>query len=147
MYVQGWGAENVAHSCPLWTGIPIPLVLGVEIGFAPRTYHVTYVRIGLWRSGKPLRRNALLLGAKDLLALQALRFPLRQRLLLVRGLLRKSRTLRLPLLPPSLQKGGVRGGEVSACPLYCFPWGFLSSRSACFEREGWKCLWTLFRCA
>ena len=71
---------------------------------------MTFVRIGLWRSGKPLRKNALMLGAKDLLALQALRFPLHHRLLLVRGLLWKPRTLRLLLLPPSLQKGGVRRG-------------------------------------
>ena len=31
------GVENVAHSCPLWTGIPTPLVLGVEVGYVPKT--------------------------------------------------------------------------------------------------------------
>ena len=72
---------------------------------------MTYVRIGLRRSGKLLLRNDLMLSAKDRLALQALLFPLLQRLLLVRGLLRKSRTRRLPLLlPPFLQKGRIRGG-------------------------------------
>ena len=56
-------------------------------------------------------RYDLLLSTKDRLALQALFFPLRRRLLLVRGLLRKSLTLRLPIrLPPFLQKGGISGG-------------------------------------
>ena len=77
---------------------------------------MTYVRIGLRRSGKLLLRNYLMLSAKDRLPLQALLFPLRRRLLLVRGLLQKSRTLRLPLLlPPSLQKGGIRGGGDAPC--------------------------------
>ena len=36
-FVLGWGIENAAHSCPLWTGIPTPLVLGVGV----RSVHVT----------------------------------------------------------------------------------------------------------
>ena len=44
--------------------------------------------------------------------------PLRRCPFLMRGLLRKSRTPGLPLLlPPSLQKGGLRlGGGISGCP-------------------------------
>ena len=71
---------------------------------------MTFVRISLRRSGKPLQRNVLMQNLKDLLALQALLFPLRRRLLLVWGLLRKSHTLWLPLLPPFHQKSGLRGG-------------------------------------
>ena len=88
---------------------------------------MTFVRIGLWRSGKPLQRNVLMQSIKDPLTLQALLFPLCRRLLLLRGLLRKSRTPRPPLLLPLfLQKGRLRG-RVSGCTWCCFPWGFLSS--------------------
>ena len=70
---------------------------------------MTFVLDGRLRSGKLLRRNALIKAKSVLHALQA-RFPLRRRLLLVRGLLRKSCTLRpLPLLLPSLQEGRLRG--------------------------------------
>ena len=31
------GGPSVAHSYPLWTGIPTPLVLGVEVGYVPVT--------------------------------------------------------------------------------------------------------------
>ena len=65
--------------------------------------------IGRLRSGKLLRRNTLIKIESVLHALQA-RFPLRRRLLLVRGLLRKSCALRpLPLLLPSLLEGRLRG--------------------------------------
>ena len=36
-FVLGWGIENAAHSCPLWTGIPTPLVLGVGVKSVPVT--------------------------------------------------------------------------------------------------------------
>ena len=67
---------------------------------------MTFVLDGLRRSGKPLRRNALTKKG-NFHALQA-PFLLRRRLLLVRGLLRKSCTLRLLLLLPSLQEGRLR---------------------------------------
>ena len=54
-----------------------------------------------------MQGNALTKTESVLHALQA-RFPLRRRLLLVRGLLRKSCTLR-PLPLPSLQEGRLRG--------------------------------------
>ena len=99
----------MAHSCPHWTGITTHLALGVGVGYVLRTWHVTFVRSGLRCSGKLLLRKDLMLKG-NVHALQAL-FPLRRRLLLVRGLLRKSRTLRLSLLLPSfLQKGGFSGG-------------------------------------
>ena len=44
-------------------------------------------------------------------------------------------------------EGRDKRGGVSGCTLCCFPWGFLPSRLTCDEREGWKCLWTLVRCA
>ena len=70
---------------------------------------MTFVWVGRLRSGKLLRRNALIKIESVLHALQP-RFPLRRRLLLVRGLLRKSCALRpLPLLLPSLQEGRLRG--------------------------------------
>ena len=136
----------MAHPCPHWTGITTHLALGVGVGYVLRTWHVTFVRSGLRCSGKLLLRKDLMLKG-NVHALQAL-FPLHRRLLLVRGLLRKSRTLRLSLLPPPfLQKGGFSWGGVSRCTWCCFPWGFLSSRSTCVRREGWKCFWTLVCCA
>ena len=57
----------------------------------------------LRRSGKPLLRSDLT-KKENVHALQAL-FPLRRRLLFMRGLLQKSCTLRLLLLLPSLQEG------------------------------------------
>ena len=69
---------------------------------------MTFVYVGRLRSGKLLRRNALTKIGSVLHALQA-RFPLRRRLRLMRGLLRKSCTLRLlPLLLASLQEGRLR---------------------------------------
>ena len=61
---------------------------------------------GLRCSGKHLPRKEPI-RKENVHALQAL-FPLRRRLLLVRGLLRKSCTLRFLLLP-SLQEGRLRG--------------------------------------
>ena len=70
---------------------------------------MTFLLSGLRRSGKPLRRkDHTQKGSSH--ALQAL-FPMRRKLLPVRGLLRKSITLRHPLLLlPSLQEGRLRGG-------------------------------------
>ena len=97
---------------------------------------MTFVLDGRLRSGKLLRRNALTKRESVLHALQA-RFFLRRRLLLVRGLLRKSYALRpLPLLlqakregsrdapcaasrevssPPARPRSSERGGSVSGC--------------------------------
>ena len=70
---------------------------------------MTFVLGGLRLSGNNLQRNALTLN-ESAHALQAL-FPLRRRLLPVRGLLRKSCSPGLPhLLLPSLQEGRLRGG-------------------------------------
>ena len=70
---------------------------------------MTFVLDDLRRSGKPLLRKELTKKG-NVHTLQAL-FPLRRRLLLVQGLLRKSCTLRLLLLPlPSLQEGRLRRG-------------------------------------
>ena len=64
-----------------------------------------------------MRRNALTKIGSILHALQA-RFPLRRRLRLVRGLLRKSCDLRLlPLLLPSLQEGRLRGRGLRMHPV------------------------------
>ena len=69
---------------------------------------MTFVLDGRLRSRKLLRKNARIKTESALHALQA-RFPLRWRLLHVRGLLRKSCALRpLPLLP-SHQEGRLRG--------------------------------------
>ena len=46
---------------------------------------MTFVWIGLRRSGNPLLKNVHMLNVRDQLALQALLFPLRRRLHLVRG--------------------------------------------------------------
>ena len=74
-------------------------------------------------------------------------FPLRQILLLMRGLLRKSRILRLSLLlPPSLLKGG-RGGWVLGVPLVLLPVGLPLLSLDLVQREGWKYFWTLVRCS
>ena len=70
---------------------------------------MTYVRIGLRRSGKFLQMIFCL--CKYSFSPFRLFLPLRRCPFLMRGLLRKSRTPGLPLLlPPSLQKGGMRGG-------------------------------------
>ena len=69
---------------------------------------------GLCRGRKPLRRKALKKKG-NVHALQAL-FLLRRRLLLVRGLLQKSCTLRLLLLIPSLQEGRLRRGGPRDAP-------------------------------
>ena len=53
--------------------------------------------------------------------------PLRRCPFFMRGLFRESRTPGLPLLPPSLQKGGC-GGNLGL-PLCYLPRAFLSSRS------------------
>ena len=76
---------------------------------------MTFVLRGLRCSGKPLRRkDHTQKGSAH--AFQAL-FPLRRRLLPVRGLLRKSGTHRHPLLLlPSLQEGRLRrGGGGGGC--------------------------------
>ena len=76
----------MAHSCPLWTGIPTPLALGVAGECVPKAWLVTFVLGGLWRSGNNMLKNTLALN-ESAHALQAL-FPLCRRLLPVRGLLR-----------------------------------------------------------
>ena len=79
---------------------------------------MTYVWIGLRRSGKLLLKNIHMLNVKGHLALQALLFPLRRRLL-VRGLLRGLPPLPLDVCP-------ARGVEV---PLDARPvWALLSPR-------------------
>ena len=53
------------------------------------------------------------------------------------------------LLPPSLQKGGLRLGAGRGgleMPFCCFPRVFFSSRSTFVQREGWRSLWSLVRC-
>ena len=84
-------------SCPRWTGIPTPLVLGVEIGFAPRTFLVTYLGIVFDAMGS-LCLQRFFAMRKRFLAFQALRFLLRHQLFLVRRLFRKSRP---PVSPSS----------------------------------------------
>ena len=66
---------------------------------------MTFVLDGLWRSGKLLLRKGLMQKG-SVHAVQAL-FPLRRRFLPMRGLLRKSSTPGLLLLP-SLQEGRLR---------------------------------------
>ena len=76
---------------------------------------MTFVLGGLRRSGSNLLKNALTLN-KSAHSLQAL-FPLRRRLLPVRGLLRKSCSPGLPLLLlTSLQEGRLRGVESRVAP-------------------------------
>ena len=78
---------------------------------------MTFVWSGLRRSGKHLQRKDLMQKG-NVHALQAL-FPLR------RGLLRESRTLRLPLLlSPSLQEGGLRVWGGLGMHLVRLPVGF-----------------------
>ena len=128
VFVLGWGAENVAHSCPLWTGIPTPLVLGVGAKYARVTWLVTFVLVGLRRSGNFSPRSEHIRNVKDH-ALQAL-FTLRRGLRPARELLRKFRSLGFPpLLFPTLQVGRIRGGGVSGCTWCCVPRGFLPSHS------------------
>ena len=81
-----------------------------------------------------------LFGKKDLtknvnLGLRALR-PLLSRPPPARKLLREFRALGLLLLLlPALY-------IFSGCTWCCVWWGFLPSRSASVEREGWECFWT-----
>ena len=84
---------------------------------------MTFVLDGRLRSGKLLRRNALIKTESVLHALQA-RFLLRRQLLLVRGLLWKSCALRpLPLLPsPSGGQAKREGSRDAPCA---------ASREAC----------------
>ena len=71
---------------------------------------MTFVLDGRRRSGKRLLKSVLTKRESVHHALQAL-FPLRWRLFLVQGLLRKSCALRpLPLLLPFLQEGRLRAG-------------------------------------
>ena len=73
---------------------------------------MTFVLSGLWRSGKLLqkkkKKKKKITQKGNAHALQAL-FPLRRRLLPVRGLLQKSSTPRHPLLLPFLQESRLRG--------------------------------------
>ena len=73
VFVLGWGAENVAHSCPHWTGIPTPLVLGVGAKYARVAWLVTFVLVGLRCSGNFSPRKEHIRNVKDH-ALQVL-FP------------------------------------------------------------------------
>ena len=94
-------------SCLRCTGTPTQLALGAGEKSAQKTCLVTFVLDGLRRSGKPLLRNEHTKKG-NVHALQAL-FLLRRKLLLVRGLLRKSCNLRLLLLLlPPLQEGQLR---------------------------------------
>ena len=69
---------------------------------------MTFVLIGLRRSGNFLRKNDLIKNERNL-ALQA-PFPLRRRLLPARKLLREFRSLGLLHLFPALQVGSIRWG-------------------------------------
>ena len=81
---------------------------------------MTFVLIGLLHSGNVSLRNGHIKKGRNI-ALQAL-FPLRNRSLPARKLLREFRTLGLLLLPlPSLQGAGEAGG-VSGCT-WCCVWG------------------------
>ena len=79
---------------------------------------MTFVLIGLRRSGNFLRRNVHIRKERNL-TLQAL-FPLRRRLLPARKLLREFRSLGLPpLLFPALQVGRIRGGGLRVHLVLC----------------------------
>ena len=83
---------------------------------------MTYVRIGLHRSGKLLQTIFCL--CRYSFSPFRLFFPLRRCPFLMRGLLWKSRTPGRPLLlPPSLQKGGIGVGGVSLDALVLIPEG------------------------
>ena len=108
---------------------------------------MTFVLIGLRRSGNFLRGSVRTKKGRNHRALQAL-FPRRHRLLPARKLLREFRSLGLPpLLFPALQVGRIRGEVVSGCTWCCVSGGFLPSRWASASREGRECLWTLVGCA
>ena len=77
-------------------------------------WHVTCVRIGLGRSGRPFFNNTPVVSAVTL-TLQALPFPLR-----LRSFLLLPQLLRLPLIHPPLHQRGI-GGR-SLCGLL---WGLL----------------------
>ena len=99
---------------------------------------MTFVLFGLLSSGRFLVRRDLTKIVN--LALRALR-PLLGRLPPARKLLREFRALGLLLLLlPPFRWAGEAGG-VSGCTWCCVWWGFLPSRSASVEREGWKCFW------
>ena len=99
---MSWGGTPL-----LVRDLPPPLILGVWIGLLLRI-KVTYVRIGLRRSGKLLQTIFCL--CKYSFSPFRLFLPLRRCPFLMRGL-HKSRIPGLPLLlPPSLQKGGMREG-------------------------------------
>ena len=129
MYFLGWGTAYVALSC--WTGIPTPLVLGVEIGFAPRPLLGTLLGVVFGAVGSFCLQR-FFARRKRILALQALYILLRHRLLLVRRLFRKSCSLFFFLLP--FRRAGVRGRGVLRVHLVLLPWGFLSSRSMVVQR-------------
>ena len=114
---MSWGGDSLCSAfLSSLARDPHPTCTGVELGFAPRTYLVTLLGVVFGAVGS-LCLQRFFARRKRILPLQALLFLLRQRLFLVRRLFRKSRPLRLPLLlPPSLQKGGVRGGGSQGAP-------------------------------
>ena len=99
---------------------------------------VTFVRIGLWRSGKPFWKSAPMMGAVSL-ALQVLTFPLRLRLFLPPPrLLRKPDALRLPLVhSPLRQKGVSVRGSRRASPAWALVRSQLPPPAVRWERRGW----------
>ena len=57
------GARIVGRSCRLYLGTRTPCVLGVGGDVALTIWHVTYVRIGPWRSGRNIIVSARIVSA------------------------------------------------------------------------------------
>ena len=138
---HGVGAVCVGHSCPPYLGIRTQHVRGVGVWNARLMWLVTFVRIGLWRSGKrfwnadlieaavrnalqappfPLRRRPLRPPPQLLRKPDALCFPLSHSPLLLRGVTARGRwrvsiawVLARSPLPSSLPFDGRRGGEAT----------------------------------
>ena len=101
---------------------------------------MTYVGIGLRRSGK-LLQTMFLLVRFFVFALQALSSPAPKSFLHPGT----SSVVTHPGASPSSLSLPSGGGGLGM-PLCCFPRVFLSSRSTSVQREGWRCPWSFIRC-
>ena len=102
-------ARSVGRSCRLYLGICTPRVLGVGGDVAPTIWHVTYVRIGLWCSGRNIVVSGRIVSAERITLQAVFSLPLKH-LPLYRRPLRRPIPHRLSPSPrPSEGRGEALG--------------------------------------